>query len=74
MYFKTLFCLSLQADADVDVFLGETHSFDEYAKEITKYKKLVDEVTYNLDKVLHFHLSLEREINTLFYDLQYHIY
>nr|XP_022323965.1 dynein heavy chain 7, axonemal-like isoform X6 [Crassostrea virginica] len=50
IYDKYNFLISKQADADVDTFLGETHSFDEYAKEITKYKKLVDEVTYNLDK------------------------
>lgn len=38
-------------DVDVDVFLGEIYLFDEYVKEIIKYKKLVDEVIYNLDKV-----------------------
>ena len=48
---KNIFHFVLQADADVEQFLKETHSFDEYAKEISKYKRFVEEITYNLDKV-----------------------
>ena len=42
----------LQADADVDQFISEdTHSFDEYCKEVLKYQKLVDDISYNSEKV-----------------------
>ena len=42
----------LQADADVEQFISEeNHSFDEYCKEVLKYQKLVDEISYNSEKV-----------------------
>jgi dynein heavy chain len=41
-----------QADADVDQFINEgTHTFDEYCKEVLKYQRLVDEISYNSEKV-----------------------
>ena len=40
-----------QAEADVEQFLKETHTFDEYKKEVEKFHRLVEEITYNSIKV-----------------------
>ena len=41
----------MQAEADADLFLQENHSFDDYAREVRKYHKLVDDISYNSEKV-----------------------
>ena len=40
-----------KAEDDVDAFLKEEHSFNEYEKEVKRYQKLVKEITYNSQKV-----------------------
>ncbi|XP_074662516.1 dynein axonemal heavy chain 7-like [Tubulanus polymorphus] len=52
LYDKYNFLISKQADADVDQFLKESHTFEEYAKEVRKYQRLVDEITYNSRKII----------------------
>ncbi|XP_052236951.1 dynein axonemal heavy chain 7-like isoform X2 [Dreissena polymorpha] len=47
IYDKYNFLISKQADTDVEQFLKETHTFDEYKKEVEKYHRLVEEITYN---------------------------
>ncbi|XP_013422101.1 dynein heavy chain 7, axonemal isoform X2 [Lingula anatina] len=46
-YDKYSFLISNQAEADVEQFLKEEHSFDEYVAEVKKYKQLLDDITYN---------------------------
>ena len=41
----------VQAEEDVSKFIEEEHSFDDYSKELLKYHKLVDEITYKSIKV-----------------------
>jgi len=41
----------LQADEDVDKFLSEDHSFDDYVRQVRRYQRLVDEITYKSAKV-----------------------
>jgi len=43
--------LSFKADVDTDKFLENNHSFDDYAREVKRYLKLVDEITYKSEKV-----------------------
>lgn len=40
-----------QAEKDVEVFLAEEHSFEEYCKEVKKFQKLTDEISYSIIKV-----------------------
>ena len=40
-----------KAEADVEQFMKENHTFDEYAREVRKYHRLVDEISYNCVKV-----------------------
>ena len=47
----TVKCDWLQADADVEKFMSEEHSFDDYCVEVMKYNELADEISYNLKKV-----------------------
>jgi len=49
----------LQADENTDEFLQDEHSFDEYVREVRRYRKLVDEITYKSVKVssVHAHIS-----------------
>ncbi|XP_059164025.1 dynein axonemal heavy chain 7-like isoform X1 [Physella acuta] len=51
-YEKYAQLISRQADEDVTKFIEEQHSFDDYAKELLKYGKLVDEIMYNSVKVV----------------------
>ncbi|XP_028408947.1 dynein heavy chain 7, axonemal-like [Dendronephthya gigantea] len=41
-----------KADADVERFLLEGHDFDRFAVEVGKYAKLIDEITYNSQKII----------------------
>ncbi|XP_070569551.1 dynein axonemal heavy chain 7-like isoform X2 [Ptychodera flava] len=50
IYDKYNFLVNKQADADVDQFLTEEHTFHDYTKEVEKYRKLVDEIQYNSRK------------------------
>ncbi|WAR10683.1 DYH7-like protein [Mya arenaria] len=52
IYDKYNFLITKQAETDVEQFLKETHTFDEYKKEVEKYHRLVEEITYNSIKVL----------------------
>ncbi|CAH1790213.1 unnamed protein product [Owenia fusiformis] len=52
LYDKYNFLISKQAEADVEQFLQEDHTFNEYAKEVRKYHKLVDQIQYNSRKVI----------------------
>ncbi|XP_006814570.1 dynein axonemal heavy chain 7-like [Saccoglossus kowalevskii] len=52
IYDKYNFLVNKQADADVDQFLAEEHTFHDYTKEVEKYHKLVDEIQYNSRKVI----------------------
>lgn len=45
------FYACLKADEDVARFIEEEHTFEEYSKELLKYHRLVDEITYNSIKV-----------------------
>ena len=40
-----------QADADVDQFMQEEHTFDEYTKEVEKYHRLNEEIMFHTRKV-----------------------
>ena len=53
---KIIFCCMFQAEADVEQFLQEEHSYDDYSREVRKYHRLVDEISYNSAKVL-FHIN-----------------
>ena len=41
----------LQADEDIDKFLQDKHSFDDYVREVRRYRRLVDEISYTSVKV-----------------------
>ena len=40
-----------QAEEDVEKFLKEEHSFDDYIREVRRYSKLEKEILYNSVKV-----------------------
>ncbi|KAL3855114.1 hypothetical protein ACJMK2_014343, partial [Sinanodonta woodiana] len=68
VYDRYNFLISKQAEADVEQFLKETHTFDEYKKEVQKYSKLVEEITYNSVKILRlgmFEIHCDEMIRTL---------
>ncbi|KAK7506434.1 hypothetical protein BaRGS_00002546, partial [Batillaria attramentaria] len=69
LYDKYSFLITKEADTDVDQFISETtHSFDEYCREVMKYQRLVEEISYNLDKVLRlgmFEVHCDELIRTL---------
>ncbi|CAF0886975.1 unnamed protein product [Adineta steineri] len=44
--------ITKQADADVEQFLSEEHSFNGYIQEVLKYKGKIDEITYGLEKIV----------------------
>ena len=47
------FSFFIQAEADVDKFLKqENNTFDAYCREVRKYHKLVDEISYKSRKVI----------------------
>ena len=51
LYDKYSTLIAKQADEDIDTFLKEEHSFDDYAREVKKYHKLVNDISYNSRKV-----------------------
>ena len=52
LYDKYTHLISKQADKDIDKFLREEHSFDDYAREVRKYNKLGEEIQYKSRKVV----------------------
>ncbi|XP_052827203.1 dynein axonemal heavy chain 7 [Octopus bimaculoides] len=51
-YDKYKFLITNQAERDINVFLEEEHSFDEYCQEVTKYKKYIADISYYVIKVV----------------------
>ncbi len=43
--------LSKQAEEEVELFLKEEHTFQEYEKEVRKFRKLADEIQYKTEKI-----------------------
>ena len=43
--------MSYQADNDIDQFMKEKHNFDQYSREVRKYKRLADDIQYHCQKV-----------------------
>jgi len=57
-----------KAEDEIDAFLKEDHSFNEYEKEVKKYQKLVKEITYSSQKIVRvgmFELHCEELIGSL---------
>ncbi|XP_041374659.1 dynein heavy chain 7, axonemal-like isoform X2 [Gigantopelta aegis] len=52
LYEKYNFLVTKQAEADIDQFMSEEHTFDDYCKEVAKYHNLTEEITYNMQKVV----------------------
>ncbi|CAF0812566.1 unnamed protein product [Didymodactylos carnosus] len=46
------YLISKQADLEVEQFLHEEHTFNDYVREVKKYKAITDEIQYNLEKVV----------------------
>lgn len=46
-----LLCVWWQADNDVELFMTEKHNFDQYSREVRKYKRLADDIQYHCQKV-----------------------
>ena len=40
-----------QAENDVEQFMNEKHNFDQYSREVRKYKRLADDIQYHCQKV-----------------------
>ena len=51
MYIYTYIYIILQAEGELEQFLKEEHSFLEYEKLVYKYKELVSELQYSVEKV-----------------------
>ena len=65
---KYMNLISKKADEDVDQFLRETHSFNEYERELKKFQRLTKEITYNTQKIVRvgmFELHCEELIRSL---------
>ncbi|XP_052080869.1 dynein axonemal heavy chain 7-like isoform X1 [Mytilus californianus] len=50
IYDKYNFLISKQAEQDVEQFMKEEHSFEDYSKEVMKYTNLSQEIAYNSQK------------------------
>lgn len=46
-----IFTFVFQADADVEELLTQDLSFADFIKEVTKFQKLAEEITFNCRKV-----------------------
>ncbi|CAF4507913.1 unnamed protein product, partial [Didymodactylos carnosus] len=46
------YLITKQADVEVEQFLNTEHSFNDYVREVKKYKSIIDEIQYNLEKVV----------------------
>lgn len=44
--------ITVQGDTDIEQFLREDHSFDEYIEKVKEYNDLVEEITYGCQKVI----------------------
>ena len=51
MYDKYNFLITRQAEADIDDFLNGEHTFKEFCREVKKYNKLFEDITYKSRKV-----------------------
>ena len=51
VYDKYNFLITKQAEADIEDFLNGEHTFKEYCREVKKYKKLFEDITYKSRKV-----------------------
>ncbi len=52
MYDKYSNLITKKADEEIEQFLKEEHTFNEYERELKKYQRLVKEITYGLQKVI----------------------
>ncbi|XP_039266483.2 dynein axonemal heavy chain 7-like isoform X2 [Styela clava] len=52
LYDKYHFLINKQAEDDVVEFLSKDRSFDDYIREVTKFQKLAEDITFNSRKVL----------------------
>lgn len=52
IYDKYSNLITKKADEEVEQFLKDEHTFNEYEREFKKYQRLVKEITYNLQKVI----------------------
>ena len=52
LYSKYSFLINKQAEEDIENFLKDNHNFDDYTREVKKYHRLVDEITYSSQKVI----------------------
>ncbi|XP_064598423.1 dynein axonemal heavy chain 7-like [Liolophura sinensis] len=52
VYDQYNFLISKQAESDVEQFMKEEHTFDEYTKEVMKYHKVVEDIAFNSQKVI----------------------
>ena len=43
--------INKEAEADIDKFLQEEHSFSDYEKQVLRYKETLAEVQYEVEKV-----------------------
>lgn len=64
VYDKYNFLITKQADADIEDFLNGEHSFKEYCREVKKYKKLFEDITYKSRKVGLFPCAAHTCMNT----------
>ena len=55
----TYIYMTSQTEADLDQFLGETHTFEEYKIEVEKLFNYVEEITYNSIKVNRLQCSMK---------------
>ena len=63
MYIHVYIYIILQAEGELEQFLKEEHSFLEYEKLVYKYKELVSELQYSVEKVyiyVHMHTPHQR--------------
>jgi dynein heavy chain len=67
-YDKYVNLITRKADEEVETFLKEEHSFNEYERQVKVYQRLVKEITYNTAKVERvgmFELHCDEMIRTL---------